>query len=369
MASRFDDEEKPKPKVVALPPKKIDTSPHFPVTWVGEAVLNLDTKPLIKGLLEPGAFAVIYGPSGSGKSFFTADIAQHIAQGSAWRGRKVTQGLVVYVASEAGSSILKRFVGWRDNKLGESAGAIPIAVMTRGPNLLASVEFEHFAAQLKGLVETAGIPLLLVIFDTLSRSIPGGDENKTEDMTQAVRAADYLRDQFNCATAFVHHTGKDPAKGARGSSSLFAAADLVMLVMDKTATVEKVRDGVAGEKFGFELQPIEIGMDSDGDKVYTCLLNATDTVAKASKPIVLKGRTKVGLAALKSAVDAVGQVMPGTSTIPKGVKAVKLEQWREHFDRMYGKDNTTPASQAFYKARESLLDDRISISDPYVWLT
>ncbi len=188
-------------------------------------------------------------------------------------------------------------------------------------------------------------------------------------MTQAVRAADYLRDQFNCATAFVHHTGKDPAKGARGSSSLFAAADLVILVMDKAATVEKVRDGVAGERFGFELEPIKIGVDSDGDDVYTCLLNATEATAKAAKPVVLRGRTLLGFQSLKSAIDLSGEVMAGSSTIPKGVKAVKLEQWRSHFDRMYGTDGNTPTSQAFYKAKESLLGDRISISDPYVWLT
>ncbi len=368
MASMFDDDENPAPKIVQLQPKK-PPEPLFPYTWVGDAVLQLDTKPIIKGLLDPGGFAVIYGPSGSGKSFFTADIAQHVSLGLAWRGRKVTQGLVVYVASEAGSSILKRFVGWRDNRLGDSAGALPLAVLTRGPNLLASVEFEKFAEQLQAIVAEAKMPLLLVIFDTLSRSIPGGDENKTEDMTQAVRAADYLRDQFNCATAFVHHTGKDPSKGARGSSSLFAAADLVMLVMDKTATVEKVRDGVAGERFGFELEPIEIGTDSDGDAVYTCLLNASETAPKPSKIIVLKGRTLLGVKSLQSALDAVGQAMPGSSTIPKGVKAVKLEQWREHFNRMYGTDSPTPAAQAFYKARESLIGDRISISDPYVWLT
>lgn len=357
-----------RPKVVPLKQKAPEAA--FPCTWVGDAVLQLDTKPIIKGLLDPGAFAVIYGPSGSGKSFFTADIAQHVAQGLLWRGRKVSKGLVVYVAAEAGSSILKRFVGWREERLGEAAGKIPLAILTRGPNLLASVEFEKFSEQLKALQVEAELPLVLVIFDTLSRSIPGGDENKAEDMTQAIRAADYLRDEFNCATAFVHHTGKDPVKGVRGSSTLFAAADLVILIMDKTATVEKVRDGVAGEQFGFELSPIEIGTDADGEAVYTCLLNATNEVSKPlAKPTVLKGRTKLGLDSLRSAISASGQVMPGTTTIPKGVKAVKLDQWREHFDRMYGKDNTTPASQAFYKARETLLGERILISDPYVWLT
>lgn len=358
-----------RPKVVPITPKPAEVV--FPYTWVGEAVLQLDTKPILKGLLDPGAFAVIYGPSGSGKSFFTADIAQHIATGAAWRSRKVTQGLVVYVASEAGASILKRFVGWRENRLGESAGKIPLAVMTRGPNLLGSADFAGFIAQLKALQAEADLPIILVIFDTLSRSIPGGDENKAEDMTLAVRGADELRDEFNCATIFVHHTGKDPEKGARGHSALFAAADLVLRVMDKSATVEKVRDGVSGEQFPFELQPIEIGTDSDGETVYTCLLNHKDSngaaILKTAPP---RGTAAVGLQALREAIEAHGQTLPQSSTIPAGVKAVQLVQWRDRFDLRYGKDDATPARQAFYKARSSLLaSNTIAISDPWVWVT
>jgi RecA-family ATPase len=170
----------------------------YPVTWVADAVLDFTVPSIVKGLIDPGAFVVIYGPSGSGKSFFTADIAEHIATGSPWRGRKTLKGLVVYVASEAGASILKRFVGWRENRLGDSADPfLPLAVLTRGPNLLNTVDIEKLCEQLQALQLEAKLPLALVIFDTLSRSIPGGDENSAEDMTMAVNAADYLREKFN----------------------------------------------------------------------------------------------------------------------------------------------------------------------------
>ena len=268
----------------------------FPVTWISDAKLNLDARPVIKGLVEQGSFVVIYGPSGSGKSFFTADIAQHIATGQAWRGRKCPQALVVYVASEAGASILKRFIAWRDNRLGEASARTPLAVLTRAPNLLASVDVEKLVDLITALQQEAGLPIGLVIFDTLSRSIPGGDENKAEDMTMAVKAADILRDQFKCATAYVHHTGKDPDKGARGHSALFAAADVVLRVLDGCATVEKIRDGVSGERFGFTLEPIEIGQDADGDAVITCLLNMADAGAEGPKRSAPpKGRSALGL--------------------------------------------------------------------------
>ncbi len=329
---KFDDPDMPpsefppealaeRPKVIPLKPKTPE--PLFPVTWVSEAILKLDTKPLIKGLLDPGAFGLIYGPSGSGKSFFTADMAQHIAQGAMWRGRKVTQGLVVYVASEAGSSILKRFVGWRDHGLGEAAGKIPLAVMTRGPVLLNLVDFSKFEEQLQALVTESGLPLLLVIFDTLSRSIPGGDENNAKDMTMAIQSADMLRAKFNCATIFVHHTGKNKDQGARGHSSLFAAADLVLLVADKSALVEKVRDGVAGEKFEFELKPIEIGTDVDGDAVFTCLLELASETRQVRRSDPTGKNQRVVYREVKELAKA-AEISAGTSVIPKGVRIIKF---------------------------------------------
>jgi putative DNA primase/helicase len=348
------------------PPKPAD---GFPITWIHDAVLKLDSRPVVKGLIEQGAFAVIYGPSGSGKSFFTADIAQHIALGAAWRGRKCPQGLVVYVASEAGSSILKRFIGWRDNRVSDGLAKIPLAVLTRGPNLLNTVDIEKICEQLAALQHEAGLPLALVVFDTLSRSIPGGDENSAEDMTMAVNAADYIREKFNAATLYVHHTGKDPEKGARGHSALFAAADLVVRVMDGCATVDKVRDGVAGERFPFTLEPIELGVDADGDPVMTCLLNASETSGPAKRPEPGGKNQRLAIRSIRTLVLEVGKAMPGTSAIPKGVKAIQ-------FDALLAALTPKFAGMPEWRVRQRVTDallslqstSHVGVHNEYIWL-
>ena len=328
--SKFDEEMPPPdfpPEATPERSKKNgngEAHPEFPYVWVNDAKLDLSINPIVKGLIEPGSFTLIYGPSGSGKSFFTADLAQHIATGQNWRGRKVEQVMVVYVASEAGASILKRFVAWRDNRIGEASGPIPLAILTRGPNLLQTVDVEHLILQLKAMQAHCGRRVGFVIFDTLSRSIPGGDENTAEDMTMIVRAADILRDEFGCATTYVHHTGKDPSKGARGHSSLFAAADLVMCVEDKAATVEKVRDGVSGERFAFGLQPVEIGIDQDGDMVYSCLLQASDQPASQSKRAEPQGKNQKILIKEARTLAIDGNISAGSSEIPQGVRLIRF---------------------------------------------
>ena len=376
MSSKFSDDVPPIEAyeqdrvVVALPSKAKPRPAQFPVTWVSDAVLSLDAKPVLKGLIEYGAFVVVYGPSGSGKSFFTADLMQHIATGATWRGKRVTRGLVVYVAAEAGASILKRFVAWRDNVLGEAAERVPIAVITKAADLLHGTDFPALMERIEALQIECGLLVSAVVFDTLSRSMPGGDENKSEDMTSVISAADTLRDRFNCATVFVHHSGKDVDRGARGHSSLFAAADLVLQVSDHVATVTKIRDGVGGDKFPFKLNPVAIGQDSDGDDVTTCLLEHSDVIQAKSVAEPLGKNQKLAIKELRAITADRGEALPETSEIPRGARGVKYADLE---GRVIAK---MPGLQAF-RARARLSDAVIAlqasghcgVQGEWIWLT
>ncbi|MGA8699354.1 MAG: AAA family ATPase, partial [Xanthobacteraceae bacterium] len=65
--------------------------------------ITLDTEHrgyLVKGLLVTTGLTVIWGPPKCGKSFWAADLGMHIALGWDYRGHKVQQAPVVYVALE-----------------------------------------------------------------------------------------------------------------------------------------------------------------------------------------------------------------------------------------------------------------------------
>lgn len=337
----------------------------FPYVWVKDAKVDFTNTDLIKGLIPSSALILAYGPSGDGKTFWTIDAVFHIAEGRDWRSRRTRQALVVYVAAEAGTSIVKRFVARR----GDSDEDIPLAIITRGANLLDVGDVGQLIDQLKAMATERGMPVGLVVFDTYSRSMPGGDENGSVDGGAVVAAADRIRDELGASTLFVHHSGKDEARGARGWNGLYAAADTVFNVRDKVARTEKSRDGASDEEFPFALKVMDLGEDADGDMLTTCLVEQLDVPAQSKRPKPLPAQAATAFQALREIMELRGLRMPETSSIPRNTMCVTLSLWSEQFMLRYGSDNGAAFRQAFKRAKEKLLaEGLIGISDPNVWI-
>jgi hypothetical protein len=100
----------------------------------------------------------------------------------------------------------------------------------------------------------------------------GGNENSTEDMSRLVSNGDILRDRFNAAIVWVHHSGKNEAAGARGSSALQAATDTEIEVSDYTFRSTKMRDREDVD-YRFRLHPVEVGAMPDGEVITSCTVN------------------------------------------------------------------------------------------------
>lgn len=348
-----------------------DQSARFPIVWFDEIPEQKSSEYLVKGVIECQTVCVVYGPPGSGKSFWCIDLAAHIATGRTWRGKRVNSGLVVYIAAEAGSSILRRFTAWREVNLGEAyEEAVPLVVMPRAVSLLDPDSVTALILELRQISADAGLPVSLVLIDTLSRSLPGGDENSSQAMTTVINVADQIRDDLGATTLFVHHTGKDTARGPRGHSSLLGAVDTEIMIDDHIATAKKVRDGENGEMFGFDLKVVDMGQDADGDPITTCVVVPTNVTQKEKKTRPLSGAAQVALQSLHEAVEDYGEWMPETSTIPKGVQAITIDRWRTQFRVRYGSDDVSgdAVRKAFQRSREALFKNQlIGVSDPYVW--
>lgn len=237
-----------------------------------EAKPNLLQNYLIKGILLRSSVAMLYGPSGTGKTFYTLAMANCIAGGWPFDGRKVRPGIVIYVSAEGTESIGNRLTAMgmeRSPNLKVLRSAIDLH--SNDIDLSAVVELG------KTIVEATGKKIALVVIDTLARSFGGGDENAASEMNKVVGRITALKEALDTTVLIVHHTGKDAERGARGSSALNAAMETTLEIKrpnNKAGVIQvqatKQRDLEADLSHCFELVSVVLGEDEDGDPVTSC---------------------------------------------------------------------------------------------------
>lgn len=341
--------------------------------WFDDIQPSLTDAYLVKGLLSSGAMSVIYGPSNSGKTFFALDLAYHIALGAPWRGRKVIQGPVLYLAAEGGKGVLNRVSAL---KLEHGVCDVPLAVKRAGLDLLHDqADLQHIAElaeQVKARLPDA--PLVIVI-DTLSRIMAGGDENSAADMTALIRNIDAIRELVGAHVVLVHHTGKDTAKGARGHSSLRAATDTEIEVANdngaRAAMVTKQRDYQGGETFAFSLKSVSLGFDQDGEEVTSCVVAVADEADFKERRAVQRvtGVQKLILEAIDQMIaEGACRQNPGGIGMPETGSITCVE--RDELRRLVmGKMPSGTDRSAFNKALTALRDQKglVHTGENYVW--
>ena len=255
-----------------------DTGAKRPsIFWANDARPILKSNYLVKGWLTSGDLSVVYAPSNVGKSFFCLDIAYCVAANLPWQGNKVRGGAVLYLATEGGNQFHNRVFALQNEYGAEN---VPLAIRPSPVDLLhPEADLPQLGALCKEIEATHG-KLAMIVVDTLSRAMAGGNENGPEDMTAFIRNVDALRDFTGAHLLVVHHTGKDTAQGARGHSSLRAAVSTEIEIENddgiRTATATKQRDLEPKAPIIFQLKVHEIGNDDDGDPVTTCTIKLAD---------------------------------------------------------------------------------------------
>lgn len=244
--------------------------PPLAVLWYATLGDVTPQSQIVKGLLIAGSLFLVVGESNSGKTFFLLDLAMAIAQGTTWRGRRTRRGLVLYVPLEGAASVRARLAAYRKENPGLNP---PFGLVSQTVNFLSAESVDGLIQTIKAAESETGEAVSLVIIDTFARAIPGGNENDAMDVGVAVSQADRVRAETGAAVGFIHHTGKDPSKGARGSSALRAAIDTEILIEGvsgtRTATATKQRDLEIGEPMPFDLVPVQIGIDPDDHQAVT----------------------------------------------------------------------------------------------------
>jgi hypothetical protein len=136
----------------------------------------------------------------------------------------------------------------------------------------------------------------------------GGDENSPVDMGRIVAWADRFRAETGAHFTYVHHTGKDAARGARGHSLLRAATDTEIETTAGSFILTKQRDGELGFKIGFKLVDLAIGEDAAGLPVKSAVVEwgAGQAAKPASEAKPVPRGQRLLMAVVEQAIDEAG---------------------------------------------------------------
>jgi hypothetical protein len=264
-------------KYTPKPEEKLNVSGYWKtVPQLGESTKNI--KWLVKNLIPADSMGMIFGASGTFKSFLALDLCLSVANGKAWTGRKTDFGAVGYMAAEGGAGIYKRIVAWQDN--------IPppdnFHVCTVPLLLSAKDEVAALRASIIALPE---IPKLIVI-DTLSQTF-AGDENSSSDIASYLRMINSeIREPFGATVLVIHHSGHSASERPRGSSAITANVDFLLgcfrsdpEALNARLEVTKQKDGDKVKGLYFDLERRVIGKDEENEEISSLVAVYHDAVA------------------------------------------------------------------------------------------
>jgi RecA-family ATPase len=333
----------------------------------------MDANWTIRDILPAQGMVATFGPPGSGKTFWMLDMAMHIAAGVGYNGHTTKHGPVLYIPLEGGT-FDNRVIMWCKGH-GLDVENVPIYISDQPLDLLDSDEDLEQLIQLgKDIEVKEGQPLRAVITDTLSRAMAGGNENEPQSMTAVIGNADAVWKALNTVFVFVHHTGKDTTRGLRGHSSLHGAVDTMIEIKSlstttKSALIAKQRNGEDGMSYGFTLDKVDIGIDSDGEMLTTCTvshLTAEQLSEIKEEGFDLNKKQRFAMEIFDQIDGTKGYPEPGMAEM----LMKDIGQWRDRCrdKKLSGSDKKNSQDKAFNRAVEDLITKGvISSFGDWVW--
>jgi hypothetical protein len=349
------------------------------LVWFADIKPVLDAKDFVQGVLVESSSAVVYGESNAGKTFWANDLALHVAAGMPWNGRRVDQGGVIYCVLEGSGGFANRVCAWRDAV--QPAGPVYFAARQSGLNLLdPNADMPRLLETIADAAASIPVPVKLIVIDTLARAFAGGNENASEDMGALVLNMTAIQRATGACVLFIHHSGKDAAKGARGHSSLRAALETEIEVVAneetglRTATTVKQRELKKGDTFNFTLPKVVLGQNQYGEDVTTCVVApASSEMVAAAEAEASNGLTGHQATAHRILMDLLaepGRAMTGAPGTPPNAQSVPAAWWKERFEKraMPGATPDTKSRTFRRVAGELVTKEAVCMDNNRVWL-
>lgn len=313
---------------------------------------------LIDDLLPSDERAMIYGEPQSGKSFVSFDMAMAIAQGTPFWGRKTRKAGVIYCAFEGGKGFKTRARAYRLHHDLAPSDDVPIVILTRRADLFGSEEdIKNLKEEIEHWNRTLALPVGLTVFDTVSASALGMNENAGEEVSRFLRNVSIVTEGVKSASLLVHHKPKG-GDTPRGSGKLTGDLETTIEVkfdprnasddnqrQIRIMKVTKQRESERDPEIPFVLRAVKVGARPDGRDVTSCVVQppagqqgalpvdqeqGNRGVTQDGRLILQKGEA-VLFGALAKALETHGRRPPPHVSSPRDAECVTLANWRDVF--------------------------------------
>ena len=184
----------------------------------------------------------------------------------------------------------------------------PFYLIRQALNFLSPDDVNKLLKAVAWVAKKEGISPVLVVVDTVSRVIPGVDENLQKDMTLFIKACDMVREAFDTTVMGVHHTSR--AGNLRGSTVFDGAADVLISVerdegeMFGKIVAKKIKSAADGWSQEFELRKVDAGYISPAESLVSIgivQVKGSEAPKKQSDPLPEKAILKLILREIDTA--------------------------------------------------------------------
>ncbi|MFZ4542084.1 MAG: AAA family ATPase [Rickettsiales bacterium] len=282
--------------------------------WHGQPIPEGLRKELVKGLLPKTGVGFIAGQSGTGKTFIALFLAVCAATEQPFFGHKIRERVgTLFLLGEGAGTIAERLEAIMQSELitllKPSPSLLPIAWRSLDASFSKPSEREAVSQDIQRVSEMMlaqhGVPLGLIIVDTLAAAFAIDDENAAGEATKIMQLLQTIALRTGALVLAVTHYGKSAETGVRGSSAYTASADVILAVFtDRTTkgdvtsrsiSLTKSRWRDTGWQCGFTLTRTSVGLDEDGEPIWSAYVTI-DTSPNVQQRVTKKGAgTRLGL--------------------------------------------------------------------------
>ncbi len=288
----------------------------------------------VGGILERDIIALLFGESGSSKSFIALDIALSVATGMDWHGAPTTQGPVVYIAGEGHAGLARRVKAWTIGHERNDLAGVPFYANEGAIQLANPVAMQEVRTSIEALSDELGAPLALIVVDTLARNFGPADENSTKDMGVVVNHIDeHLRRPYGTTVLVLHHSGHAARDRARGAYALKAAVDVELQVERRDGLVSlrglKSKEAEVEPLQHFEPRTVELPWkDAEEEPLTSLVLVAADGPSEQGDTTTMSKRQRDALNVLNTMYGEAEEILLAQSRDPSEA-LIEVNAWRD----------------------------------------